>query len=237
MVTAMSDSGWALKAAVECMFRNMTWGAAAAVQSRGNEPSCRLVMEEWKDQDVCTCFGLLLIWTLWPAIAVVKKSFLEVWEKPRLLFQPSRDTETKKSTQKMWFDFDLASAFLFICLSWLPHIFLLFPIVFFSPSTWLHFHCHFSFITHSFSPTSLKPCLPIPPPSSEPRTPGELLALFRYPRDPYTVEQARAGEIFEQTLLLIQNHVNQGLMVDTNGTGEAANLLFCVLCVQSVCEL
>uniref|UniRef100_A0AAY4DN87 Peroxidase n=1 Tax=Denticeps clupeoides TaxID=299321 RepID=A0AAY4DN87_9TELE len=51
-----------------------------------------------------------------------------------------------------------------------------------------------------------------------PRTPGELLALFRYPRDPYTVEQARAGEIFEQTLLLIQRHVNQGLMVDTNGT-------------------
>lgn len=52
-----------------------------------------------------------------------------------------------------------------------------------------------------------------------PRTPAELLALFRYPRDPYTVEQARAGEIFEQTLLLIQRHVNQGLMVDTNGTG------------------
>lgn len=58
-------------------------------------------------------------------------------------------------------------------------------------------------------------------PSSQPRTPGELLALFRYPRDPYTVEQARAGEIFEQTLLLIQNHVNQGLTVDTNGTGKS----------------
>uniref|UniRef100_A0A8K9XFD7 Peroxidasin n=1 Tax=Oncorhynchus mykiss TaxID=8022 RepID=A0A8K9XFD7_ONCMY len=56
-----------------------------------------------------------------------------------------------------------------------------------------------------------------------PRTPGELLALFRYPRDPYTVEQARAGEIFEQTLLLIQNHVNQGLMVDTNGTAFRYN--------------
>lgn len=61
--------------------------------------------------------------------------------------------------------------------------------------------------------------------SSQPRTPGELLALFRYPRDPYTVEQARAGEIFEQTLLLIQNHVNQGLTVDTNGTGEAPKML------------
>ncbi|XP_062863313.1 peroxidasin homolog [Trichomycterus rosablanca] len=56
-----------------------------------------------------------------------------------------------------------------------------------------------------------------------PRTPGELLALFRYPRDPYTVEQARAGEIFEQTLLLIQRHVNQGLMVDTNGTAFRYN--------------
>uniref|UniRef100_A0A8L0DQF5 Peroxidasin n=1 Tax=Oncorhynchus mykiss TaxID=8022 RepID=A0A8L0DQF5_ONCMY len=56
-----------------------------------------------------------------------------------------------------------------------------------------------------------------------PRTPGELLALFRYPRDPYTVGQARAGEIFEQTLLLIQNHVNQGLMVDTNGTAFRYN--------------
>lgn len=62
-------------------------------------------------------------------------------------------------------------------------------------------------------------------PSSQPRTPGELLALFRYPRDPYTVEQARAGEIFEQTLLLIQNHVNQGLTVDTNGTGKAHKIL------------
>uniref|UniRef100_A0A3Q2ZI23 Peroxidasin n=1 Tax=Kryptolebias marmoratus TaxID=37003 RepID=A0A3Q2ZI23_KRYMA len=57
----------------------------------------------------------------------------------------------------------------------------------------------------------------------QPRTPGELLALFRYPRDPYTVGQARAGEIFEQTLLLIQNHVNQGLMVDTNGTAFRYN--------------
>uniref|UniRef100_A0A8C5CYE6 Peroxidasin n=1 Tax=Gadus morhua TaxID=8049 RepID=A0A8C5CYE6_GADMO len=57
----------------------------------------------------------------------------------------------------------------------------------------------------------------------QPRTPGELLALFRYPRDPYTVGQARAGEIFEQTLLLIQNHVNRGLMVDTNGTAFRYN--------------
>uniref|UniRef100_H3AWY7 Peroxidasin n=1 Tax=Latimeria chalumnae TaxID=7897 RepID=H3AWY7_LATCH len=56
-----------------------------------------------------------------------------------------------------------------------------------------------------------------------PRTPTDLLALFRYPRDPYTVEQARAGEIFERTLQLIQEHVNQGLMVDLNGTSYRYN--------------
>lgn len=77
------------------------------------------------------------------------------------------------------------------------------------------------------------PYLSIPPPFSQPRTPGELLALFRYPRDPYTVEQARAGEIFEQTLLLIQNHVNQGLMVDTNGTGKAHIQTHCPNPIQS----
>ncbi|KPP65730.1 peroxidasin-like, partial [Scleropages formosus] len=63
----------------------------------------------------------------------------------------------------------------------------------------------------------------VKPGFGNPRTPAELLALFRYPRDPYTVEQARAGEIFEQTLLLIQRHVNQGLMVDTNGTAFRYN--------------
>ncbi|XP_012582834.1 PREDICTED: peroxidasin homolog [Condylura cristata] len=55
---------------------------------------------------------------------------------------------------------------------------------------------------------------------SRPRSPNDLLALFRYPRDPYTVEQARAGEIFERTLQLIQEHVQHGLMVDLNGTGQ-----------------
>ncbi|XP_028652751.2 peroxidasin isoform X1 [Erpetoichthys calabaricus] len=56
-----------------------------------------------------------------------------------------------------------------------------------------------------------------------PRTPSDLLALFRYPRDPYTIEQARAGEIFERTLQLIQEHVNKGLMVDMNGTAFRYN--------------
>ncbi|CAI9598021.1 unnamed protein product, partial [Staurois parvus] len=56
-----------------------------------------------------------------------------------------------------------------------------------------------------------------------PRSPNDLLALFRYPRDPYTVEQARAGEIFERTLQLIQEHVQNGLMVDLNGTSYHYN--------------
>nr|XP_031540895.1 LOW QUALITY PROTEIN: peroxidasin homolog [Vicugna pacos] len=58
---------------------------------------------------------------------------------------------------------------------------------------------------------------------SRPRSPNDLLALFRYPRDPYTVEQARAGEIFERTLQLIQEHVQHGLMVDLNGTSYHYN--------------
>ncbi|KAM8809372.1 peroxidasin homolog [Eudromia elegans] len=58
---------------------------------------------------------------------------------------------------------------------------------------------------------------------SRPRSPNDLLALFRYPRDPYTVEQARAGEIFERTLQLIQDHVQDGLMVDLNGTSYHYN--------------
>ncbi|XP_043926194.1 peroxidasin homolog isoform X2 [Protopterus annectens] len=58
---------------------------------------------------------------------------------------------------------------------------------------------------------------------SRPRTPNDLLALFRYPRDPFTVGQARAGEIFERTLQLIQEHVNEGLMVDLNGTSYHYN--------------
>lgn len=57
------------------------------------------------------------------------------------------------------------------------------------------------------------------PGNRRPKTPNDLLALFRYPRDPYTIETARAGEIFERTLQLIQEHVQQGLIVDMNVTG------------------
>lgn len=37
--------------------------------------------------------------------------------------------------------------------------------------------------------------------------------------------QARAGEIFERTLQLIQDHVQHGLMVDLNGTSQYLSLL------------
>ncbi|KAM9165644.1 LOW QUALITY PROTEIN: putative oxidoreductase PXDNL [Pangshura tecta] len=50
-----------------------------------------------------------------------------------------------------------------------------------------------------------------------PWTPNDLLAHSHYPRDPFTIETARAGEIFEQTLQLIQEHVKQGLNVDFDG--------------------
>jgi len=58
------------------------------------------------------------------------------------------------------------------------------------------------------------------PSNRRPKTPNDLLALFRDPRDPYTLETARAGEIFERTLQLIQEHVQQGLIVDMNVTGR-----------------
>ncbi|XP_078456569.1 peroxidasin homolog [Lampetra planeri] len=56
-----------------------------------------------------------------------------------------------------------------------------------------------------------------------PRTAGDLLALFRYPRDPDTLEQVRAAEIFERTLQLVHEHVRAGLTVDLNGTGFRYN--------------
>lgn len=137
-----------------------------------------------------------------------------------------KKNKTEECIIFMKFEVELFSCFLLVCLSF-PFFSHCSPVchffcVFSTPKP--HIHCPF-FIT-LFIPPSY-PYLSIPHPSSQPRTPGELLALFRYPRDPYTVEQARAGEIFEQTLLLIQNHVNQGLMVDTNGTGEAHNQRYC----------
>nr|XP_039320734.1 peroxidasin-like protein isoform X5 [Saimiri boliviensis boliviensis] len=53
--------------------------------------------------------------------------------------------------------------------------------------------------------------------SQKPRTSSDLQAQFYYPRDPLIVETARAGEIFEHTLQLIQERVKQGLTVDLDG--------------------
>ncbi|ELW72461.1 Peroxidasin-like protein [Tupaia chinensis] len=56
--------------------------------------------------------------------------------------------------------------------------------------------------------------------SQRPHTSGDLLALFHYPRDPFTVVVARAGEVFTQTLQLIRDHVKQALTVDKQGPGD-----------------
>ncbi|XP_039320734.2 putative oxidoreductase PXDNL isoform X2 [Saimiri boliviensis] len=53
--------------------------------------------------------------------------------------------------------------------------------------------------------------------SQKPRTSSDQQAQFYYPRDPLIVETARAGEIFEHTLQLIQERVKQGLTVDLDG--------------------
>ncbi|MGH0176783.1 UNVERIFIED_CONTAM: hypothetical protein FKN15_074004 [Acipenser sinensis] len=49
--------------------------------------------------------------------------------------------------------------------------------------------------------------------SIRPKSQNDLLALFRYPRDPDTVEAVRAREIFERTLELIQEKVAKTLNV------------------------
>ncbi|XP_041081499.1 peroxidasin homolog [Polyodon spathula] len=49
--------------------------------------------------------------------------------------------------------------------------------------------------------------------SIRPKSQNDLLALFRYPRDPDTVEAVRAREIFERTLELIQEKVAKNLNV------------------------
>ncbi|KAM4032969.1 peroxidasin homolog [Anomaloglossus baeobatrachus] len=54
--------------------------------------------------------------------------------------------------------------------------------------------------------------------SGLPKSPSDLMALSRYPRDPEAIETARAAEILEMTLQLIEEHVQQGLLEDLNTT-------------------
>ncbi|XP_068119933.1 peroxidasin homolog isoform X2 [Hyperolius riggenbachi] len=54
--------------------------------------------------------------------------------------------------------------------------------------------------------------------SSLPKSPSDLFALSRYPRDPRTIETIQSAEILERTLQLIEEHVLQGLPVDLNST-------------------
>ncbi|KAM9296522.1 peroxidasin-like [Gastrophryne carolinensis] len=51
------------------------------------------------------------------------------------------------------------------------------------------------------------------------KSPGELFTLARFPRDPQAMETIRAAVILEQTLRLIEEHVQQGLPEDLNSTG------------------
>ncbi|XP_044155567.1 peroxidasin homolog [Bufo gargarizans] len=51
-----------------------------------------------------------------------------------------------------------------------------------------------------------------------PKSPSDLMALARYPRDPQAIEIVRAAEILEMTLQLIEEHVQQGLPDDLNTT-------------------
>ncbi|XP_073436974.1 peroxidasin homolog [Dendrobates tinctorius] len=54
--------------------------------------------------------------------------------------------------------------------------------------------------------------------SSLPKSPSDLVALSRYPRDPEAIETVRAAEILEMTLQLVEEHVQQGLLEDLNTT-------------------
>ncbi|RXM32593.1 Peroxidasin-like [Acipenser ruthenus] len=58
--------------------------------------------------------------------------------------------------------------------------------------------------------------------SIRPKSQNDLLALFRYPRDPDTMEAVRAREIFERTLELIQEKVAKTLNVSCKRTGLIA---------------
>ncbi|KAM4622957.1 peroxidasin homolog [Discoglossus pictus] len=59
--------------------------------------------------------------------------------------------------------------------------------------------------------------------SGLPKTPSDLLALTRYPRDPEAIETIRSAEILERTLQLIEENVEQGLAEDLNSTNYHYN--------------
>ncbi|XP_075427629.1 peroxidasin homolog isoform X2 [Ascaphus truei] len=59
-----------------------------------------------------------------------------------------------------------------------------------------------------------------------PKTPKDLLALSRYPREPQAIETVRAAEILERTMELIAEHVQQGQAHDRNSSSyRYSNLL------------
>uniref|UniRef100_A0A5S6QID3 Ig-like domain-containing protein n=1 Tax=Trichuris muris TaxID=70415 RepID=A0A5S6QID3_TRIMR len=60
--------------------------------------------------------------------------------------------------------------------------------------------------------------------SNDPKSAGELMALIRYP-GPAALEQARAREIYEQTISLVQSHVVRGLHFNLSGQFEYPHVL------------
>ncbi|XP_033097959.1 peroxidasin homolog [Anneissia japonica] len=60
--------------------------------------------------------------------------------------------------------------------------------------------------------------------TSKPRSPSDLLTLFRFPSDE-ALNIARAAEIYEQTLLLIHETVEQGMLVNMTGVDYNYNEL------------
>ena len=70
------------------------------------------------------------------------------------------------------------------------------------------------------------------------KSPSEILALFRFPSSG-AVELARAREIYEETLSLIQDHVRQGIKLKGDEMGEEKNFhdLLSVSHLQMIMEL
>ena len=54
---------------------------------------------------------------------------------------------------------------------------------------------------------------------TKPRTPSDLLTLFRFPSTE-AMNIARAAEVFEQTLQLIHDHIEAGMKVNLTGVGK-----------------
>ena len=64
--------------------------------------------------------------------------------------------------------------------------------------------------------------------SSQPKTPSDLLTLFRFP-SPQAREIARSAEIFERTIQLIHDHVEQQGLINITVNRYNTNLVNCYI--------